>query len=227
MIMLYDPYLYTKDKIFSKDEKLELELYSAFDSDSLFNKQLALWFNVLKEELKKFPNFSDGDKMEHYNRLLYAHSMHNDDSRIFYTMHHSTLLDSYVSSFLRARYPESSFSYFNVHYDSGLRDYVIERVGKNIGLRRFFNTINGYELPVSGYSGSYIWKRQIIYNKMRNNFRMRHKVYPKLFGNKLGNFLSKAVTYAEVFIKTKLIHVPWYQKVSWKRSINFVFNFTK
>lgn len=200
---------------------LETE-YSGIE-DSLFDKQLSLWYNILEEERKKLPDFNNRDKMECYNRLFYAQSIYNN-SKIFYTMH-TTHLDLYISTILHARYPGDSFSYFNVHYDSELRDYVIERVGKNI-LKRFFNTINGYVLPVSdGYYESFLWKRQVIYNKMRNNFKMRHKVCSKLFGNKLGNFLSKAVTYAEVFIRTKLIHTPWYQKVPWKRSINFVFNF--
>lgn len=193
-------------------------------NEDIFDRQLALWFDILEGERKNFQNFSNSDKMEQYNRLFYAHSTYKN-SRIFCTMHKTPHLDSYIANILNAHYP-ASISYFNVHYDSELRDYVIERVGKYIIRKRFFNTVNGYELPVSGYSGSYIWKRQIIYNKMRNNFKIRRKVYPKLFGNKLGNFLSKAVTYAEVFIRTKLIHVPWYQKVSWKRSINFVFNFS-
>lgn len=196
-----------------------------FVNEDLFDRQLAHWFSILEDERKKFPGFSNSDKMEQYNRLFYAHSTYKN-SRIFCTMHKTPLLDSYIANILRAHYPVGSFSYFNVQYDSELRDYIIERVGKYIIRKRFFNTVNGYELPVSGYSSSYIWKRQIIYNKMRNNFKIRRKVYPKLFGNKLGNFLSKAVTYAEVFIRTKLIHVPWYQKVSWKRSINFVFNFS-
>jgi hypothetical protein len=203
---------------------LETE-YSGVD-DSPFDKQLSLWFNVLEEERKKLPDFSNVgiDKMENYNRLLYAQSMYNN-SKIFYIMH-TTSLNSYVSDILHARRPGGNFSYFNVHYDSELRDYVIERVGKNIGIKRSFNIINGYELPVLPVSNDFLWKRQIVYNKMRNNFKMRRKVYQKLFGSKLGNVLSKVITYAEVFVRTKLVHVPWYQKVSWKRSINFVFNFS-
>ena len=224
---LCDPYLFSMDTT-----KGQTGSFSDSESDGgdLFDKQLALWFNILEGERKNSHYFSNSDKMEQYNRLFYAHSTYNN-SRIFCTMHKTPSLDLYVSTKLHARYPVGNCSYFNVHYDSELRDYVIERIGhvleeRNICLKRFFNTVNGYELPISGYSGSFLWKRQIIYNKMRNNFRMRRKIYPKLFGNKLGNLLSKAVTYAEVFIRTKLIHVPWYEKVSWKRSINFVFNFS-
>jgi len=201
---------------------LETE-YSGWVEDLLFDKQLSLWFNILEEERKKLSDFNNRDKMECYNRLFYAQSIYNN-SKIFYTMHMSQL-DSYISTILHARYPGDSFSYFNVHYDSELRDYVIERVGKNIGIKRSFNIINGYELPVLPVSNDFLWKRQIVYNKMRNNFKMRRKVYQKLFGNKLGNVLSKVITYAEVFVRTKLTNTPWYQKVSWKRSINFVFNF--